>query len=266
MAMGNELKRCKVVILAGGLGMRLHEETEFRPKPMILIGNKPILWHIMKIYSSHGFNDFIICLGYKGEMIKNYFLNYEVLNSDFTIHLGSRSITWHGSRYDEHDWSVTLVDTGLSTLTGGRIKRIEKYIDSDNFMATYGDGIASININKLLQFHLAHGKVATLSGVRPTGRFGHLSVVGNEVYQFEEKPRAAGGWINGGFFVFNRRVFDYLDDVGALEETPLRQLAQDHELAIYKHHGHWRCMDTYRDMVTLQEEWDSGNAGWKIWE
>lgn len=252
----------KTVILCGGLGTRLKEETEFRPKPMIVIGGKPILWHIMKIYSSYGFKDFILCLGYKGEMIKDYFLEYDLVHSDFTIRLGNKEITRHSLFHDESDWQVTLADTGLQTMTGGRIKKIAKYIDGETFMMTYGDGLANINVREVVKFHRETGKIATVTAVRPIARFGELSVDGDLVQSFREKPQIESGWINGGFFVFQRKVFDYLDEECVLEREPLERLARDKQLAVYKHFGYWRCMDTYRDMEALHQEWVTGNPGW----
>jgi len=250
------------VILCGGLGTRLREETEFRPKPMIMIGDKPILWHIMKLYSHYGFNDFIVCLGYKGEVIKKFFLEYDLVNSDFTIRLGTKEITRHSIIYDERDWQVTLADTGNGTLTGGRVKKIEKYIDEDTFIMTYGDGLSNVNLKALIRFHRDKGKIATVTGVRPIARFGELLVDGNLVKTFSEKRQIESGWISGGFFVFERRIFDYLDEECMLEKKPLEKLAQENQLAVYKHYDYWRCMDTYRDLEALNQEWASGRPGW----
>ncbi len=252
----------KTVILCGGLGTRLREETEFRPKPMIMIGDKPILWHIMKLYSHYGFNDFILCLGYKGEVIKNFFLEYDLVNSDFTICLGTKEITRHSKIYDERDWQVTLADTGNGTLTGGRVKKIEKYIDEDTFIMTYGDGLSNVNLKELIRFHRDKGKIATVTGVRPIARFGELLVDGDLVKTFSEKPQIENGWISGGFFVFERKIFDYLDEECMLERKPLEKLAQENQLAVYKHSDYWRCMDTYRDLEALNQEWASGRPGW----
>jgi len=252
----------KTVILCGGFGTRLREETEFRPKPMIMIGEKPILWHIMKLYSHYGLYDFILCLGYKGEVIKNFFLEYDLVNSDFTIRLGTKEITRHSILDDESDWQVTLADTGNGTLTGGRVKKIEKYIDEDTFIVTYGDGLSDINLSELIRFHKEKGKIATVTGVRPVTRFGELSVDGDLVKTFSEKPQIANGWISGGFFVFQRKIFDYLDEQCMLERAPLEKLAQENQLAVYKHSGYWRCMDTYRDLESLNQEWASGRPGW----
>jgi len=252
----------KTVILCGGLGTRLREETEFKPKPMTAIGNKPILWHIMRYYSSFGFKDFILCLGYKGEVIKDYFLEYDLVNSDFTIRLGTKKIKRHSVFHDESDWQVTLAETGLQTMTGGRIKKIEKYISSRTFMLTYGDGLANIDIKALLKFHKERGKIATVTAVRPIARFGELSVDGDLVEAFREKPQIGSGWINGGFFVFERKFFDYLDEECVLEKEPLERLAREKQLAVYKHAGYWKCMDTYRDFEALNHEWASGRPGW----
>lgn len=253
----------KVVILCGGMGTRLREETEYRPKPMIEIGGKPILWHIMKNYSHYGFKDFVLCLGYKGEMIKEYFYNYEILNNDFTIELGKHKVQLHNS-HDEFGWKITMIDTGEKALKGARLKRIEKYIDSDTFMVTYGDGVANINIPDLLKFHNNHGKIATLTGVKPPSRFGTLSIKGNSVKSFIEKPQAIEGLINGGFFVFNKTLFNYLtdDDLCDLEIGTLDKLAEEKELMVYKHLGEWMCMDTVRDMDYLNKLWSSGKAFW----
>ena len=252
----------KTIILCGGLGTRLREETEFRPKPMIAIGGKPILWHIMRRYSTSGFKEFILCLGYKGEAIKNYFLEYDLVHSDFTIRLGTKEITRHSVFHDESGWQVTLAETGLQTMTGGRVKKIEKYIDGDCFMMTYGDGLANIDIHDLLKFHKERGKVATVTAVRPIARFGELSVDGDLVESFREKPQIGSGWINGGFFVFQRKIFDYLDEECVLEKEPMERLAREKQLAVYKHTGYWRCMDTYRDFEALNHDWESGRPGW----
>lgn len=257
-----------VVILCGGLGTRLREETEIRPKPMVEIGNKPILWHIMKIYAYWGFRDFILCLGYKGEMIKEYFLNYEILNNDFSIELGvNRKITVHGDS-GEKGWQVTLADTGDKSLKGSRIKRIQKYLKGETFMLTYGDGVINLDLNKLLAYHQKHGRVGTVTGVRPPSRFGELIAEGNQVISFAEKPQSSTGLINGGFFVFNRGIFDYLseDENCDFEVGPLEQLAADGQLMVYKHEGEWACMDTYRDMQYLNYLWKESRAFWKVWE
>ncbi len=258
----------KVVILCGGLGARLREETEFRPKPMVEVGGKPILWHIMKIYAHYGFNDFILCLGYKGDIIKEYFYHYELLNNDFTITLGdSKNITIHDDRYGEKDWRITLADTGAKALKGARIKRVEKYIDGDQFMLTYGDGIADIHIPSLMAFHNSHGKLATVTGVNPASRFGELKINGNQVESFSEKPQNSSEYISGGFFVFNRRILDYLSDEDNcdFEFGPLEKIAGEGQLMLYKQSGFWACMDTIRDMEYLNKLWDQNKAEWKIW-
>lgn len=254
----------KVVILAGGFGTRLSEETEMRPKPMVEIGGNPILWHIMKIYSTYGFNDFIICLGYKGYIIKEYFANYFIHNSDVTIDLKNNQIIVHSIKTEP--WKVTLVDTGLNTMTGGRIKRIQPYIGNKTFMLTYGDGVGNVNIEELLQFHKSHGKYATLTAVQPSGRFGVLELTGNQVIRFEEKPKGDGAWINGGFFVLEPQIFDYIEgDETVWEKEPLEKLAKDGQLMAYKHRGFWKPMDTLRDKRELEMLWQSGNPPWKIW-
>lgn len=257
----------KVVILCGGLGTRLKEETEYRPKPMVEIGGKPILWHIMKIYSHYGLKDFILCLGYKGEIVKEYFLNYEALNADFTISLGQeKKITMHNT-LEESDWSVTLADTGNNALKGARLKRVEKYITEDVFMVTYGDGVGDINIRELLNFHNQHGKIATVTGVRPPSLFGELVVKDNKALLFSEKPQASAGLINGGFFVFHKKLFAHLteDDNCDFERGPLEKIAAEGELMVYIHRGSWACMDTYRDVEYLNKLWQNNQAFWKVW-
>jgi glucose-1-phosphate cytidylyltransferase len=258
----------KAVILCGGLGTRLREETEYKPKPMIEIGGRPILWHIMKTFSVYGFNDFILCLGYKGEVIKNYFLNYEYLNNDFTVEMGSsKRPEIHGDQ-GERGWRVTLADTGEKALKGARIKRVEKYVDGDLFMLTYGDGVANINLDELLAFHKSHNAIGTVTGVRPPSRFGEMVCKENCVVSFTEKPQVSQGLINGGFFVFNRKIFDYLteDDNCDFEKGPLEQLTKEGELMVYEHKGEWACMDTYRDMMYLNELWEGRKAFWRTWE
>ena len=255
----------KVVILCGGLGTRLKEETEVKPKPMVEIGGMPILWHIMKTYASHGFNNFILCLGYKGEKIKEFFYHYEMLSNDFTIELGTNNIEIH-PRHAESGWKVTLVDTGLNTMTGARVKRIERFIEEDHFMLTYGDGVTDLNINDLLQFHLDHGKIGTVTGVSPPSRYGEIYIEGDKVLSFQEKPQKADGSINGGYFVLSKRFFEYLKDREdcILEREPLEKLAKDGELRVYDHTGFWQCMDTYRDLSFLEKLWSSGQAPWKV--
>jgi len=258
----------KIVILCGGMGTRFAEETEFKPKPMIEIGGKPILWHIMKIYSSYGYNDFVLCLGYKGEMIKEYFLNFEILNSDFTVEFGKdyKDIQIHNSRAEEN-WKVTLVDTGLHTMPGSRIKKVASFIDGDHFMMTYGDGVADINIKELIDFHFSHKKLATVTGVRPLARFGVLVIKENQVIEFTEKPQIQEGHINGGFFVLNKKVLDYIkdDENCSFEREPMENLAKDNELMVYFHDGYWHCMDTVRDRNSMETEWHKQNPAWKVW-
>lgn len=258
----------QVVILCGGKGTRLREETELRPKPMVYIGDRPILWHIMKLYAHYGHNEFILCLGYKGEVIKNYFLNYQALTSDFTLAIGrSFGPVFHNSPPEE-GWTVTLADTGLESQTGARVSRIRKYIRGDRFMLTYGDGLSDLDINKLIQFHLSHGKIGTVTGVRPPSRFGELGVDANgRVYEFNEKPQATAGLINGGFFVFERAIFDYLSDDESLvlEREPLQKLARDGQMVSYEHTGFWQPMDTYREYEYLNHLWATGKAPWKVW-
>ena len=254
----------KVVLLAGGRGTRIAEETTTRPKPMVEIGGRPILWHIMKIYASYGNKEFIVACGYKGEMIKEYFHNYYIHNSDYVIdlHDGSRKVV----KTNGDDWEVGLVDTGVDTQTGGRILRLKDWIDGQNFMVTYGDGVAKIDISKLVEFHIAHGKIATVTAVRPPARFGGLDLDGDKVREFTEKPQTGEGWINGGFFVFTHAIFDYLnDDQTILEREPLERLANAGELMAYRHSGFWHPMDTLRDKNILEELWASNQAPWKLW-
>jgi len=255
----------KVAILCGGLGTRLREETEFRPKPLAEIGGKPILWHIMKLYAHFGFREFVLCLGYKGNAIKEYFLNYEAMNNDFTISLGRNSQIEYNDGHTEQDYRVTLADTGADTMTGGRIKRISRYIDDDTFMVTYGDGLSNIDICKLLEFHQSHGRLATVSTFRPVSRFGILDIRNNQVETFSEKPKS-DAWASAGFFVFNRRIFDYLgDDTCVLEREPLERLAEEGQLMSFQHEGFFYAMDTFREYQVLSDLWKSGNAPWKIW-
>ena len=256
----------KVVILAGGFGARLSEMTDLRPKPMIEIGEKPILWHIMKIYSHYGFNDFIVCLGYKGYVIKEYFTNYFLHQSDVTVDLKENKMVVHDCKSEP--WKVTLIDTGLNTMTGGRIKKTQKYIDNETFMLTYGDGVGNINIKELLEFHKTHGKYATMTSVQPPGRFGMLELDDKDsVLSFLEKPKGDGGWANGGFFVLEPEIFDYIGgDEDVWEKEPLEKLTGDRQLAAYKHHGFWHPMDTLRDKNLLDSLWKSGKASWKLWD
>jgi glucose-1-phosphate cytidylyltransferase len=258
----------EVVILCGGLGTRLREETEFRPKPMVNIGTRPILWHIIKYYSQFGYKDFVLALGYKGEMIKNYFCHYELMNNDVTIELGQPESMRIHHAHDEAGWKVTLADTGEKSLKGARLKKVERYISDDTFMMTYGDGIADVDINSLLAFHKAHGKLVTVTGVNPASRFGELKTDGDRVVSFTEKPQNGKGLINAGYFVFNRSILDYLsvDDLCDLEVGPLEQIAKEGQLMVFVHRGFWACMDTLRDMEYLNKLWDDGQAKWKTWE
>lgn len=260
------LKDKQLVILCGGMGTRMKEETEFRPKPLVEIGEMPILWHIMKIYAYQGFTDFILPLGYKGNMIKDYFVNYEWMSNDFTLNLRSRDKNFH-YRHRLEDWNITFVETGLETNTGGRVKKIEKYITDDEFMLTYGDGVADISINELIKFHRSKNVIATLTGVHPSSTYGVLDFKdGGRVKGFKEKPRL-DGWINAGFFVFNKRIFDYLDDNCVLEKKPMEKLAADGQLAVYLHNGFWKSMDTFKDQQILNKLWEEGDPPpWKIWE
>ena len=263
----------KVVILAGGLGTRLSEETGARPKPMVEIGERPILWHIMKTYSHYGFNDFVVCLGYKGYVIKEYFSNYFLHMSDVTFDMSDNSMSIHQNAVEP--WRVTLVDTGADTQTGGRVRRVADYISDDTFMLTYGDGVADVDIRQLVDFHKAHGKLATVTAVQPLGRFGSLEieddalvggVVAPGVRAFQEKPVGDGAWVNGGFFVFEPAVLERIEgDATALESTPLEGLAADGQLAAFRHRGFWQPMDALRDLRVLQALWDSGEAPWAVW-
>ena len=257
----------KVVLLAGGFGTRLSEETQNIPKPMVEIGGKPILWHIMKIYSTYGYNDFIILLGYKGYVIKEYFSNYFLHQCDVKIDIQNNSTEIINN--EAEPWKVTLVDTGLHTMTGGRIKRIEKLIGDERFMLTYGDGVGNVDIEQLVQSHMKHGKSITMTAVQPEGRFGSLKFIGDEqIASFQEKPKGDGSWINGGYFVCEPKVFEYLTDGDAtiFERDPLENMAKDGELYSYKHYGFWKPMDTLRDNKVLNEMWEQGKADWKIWK
>jgi len=257
----------KVVILAGGMGTRLSEETDLKPKPMAEIGDKPILWHIMKHYSHHGFNDFVLCLGYKGYMIKEYFANYFLHQADVTIDLKKNCLEVHHCKAEP--WKVTLVDTGLSTMTGGRLSRVKEYLGDKPFMLTYGDGVADIDLKKLLTFHRRHGKTATITAIQNLGRFGALETTSSgQVRAFKEKPKGDGAWINGGFFILEPEVFKYLsgNDSEVWERSPLEKLSAGGRLVAYKHSGFWKCMDTLRDKNELDSMWKSGQAPWKVWK
>lgn len=255
----------KVVILAGGLGTRLSEETSLKPKPMVEIGGKPILWHIMKMYSHYGFNEFVICLGYKGYIVKEYFANYFLHQSDVTVDMESNSIKYHKS--EAEPWKITLVDTGDQSMTGGRIKRVQDYIDKQAFMLTYGDGLCNVNISKLLEYHRSHQKMVTITSVQPSGRFGALSIDNlNSVNSFQEKPKGDGAWINGGFFVCQPEAFNYIRDDGTIwEKEPLEKIANEGMLKAYKHIGFWKPMDTLKDMQDLEKLWVEEAAPWKVW-
>lgn len=256
----------KAVLLAGGLGTRMREETEFRPKPMVEVGGRPVLWHIMKILGQQGLRDFVVCAGYRGELIKTYFLNYLALNQDFTVRLGDTSrVEYHGE-HAEWDWNVTVADTGAATMTGGRIRRVRRYVDGETFLCTYGDGIADIDLGALLEFHRSHGRLATMTTVQPTSRFGLLDLDDDGmVRRFKEKPQE-DGWINIGYFVFEPAIFDYLaGDDSILEREPLDTLAAQGQIAAYRHRGFWEPMDTFREFQMLNEMWSEGRAPWRTW-
>lgn len=270
----------KVVIFCGGMGTRLKEETEYKPKPLVEIGGHPILWHIMKMYAHYGFKDFVLCLGYKGDMIKEYFFNYARHNYDCTLELASGKVKIH-SGTALPDWTITCVDTGQRMMTGARLKKIEQFIDEEFFMLTYGDGLADINLKNLLDFHCSNKRIGTVTGVRPPSRFGELRILGQKVEEFSEKSQIKEGFINGGFFVFDKRIFSYLNDQDdcIFEREPLEKLSSDQQLAVYKHDGFWQCMDTYRDWQLLNNLWEGrevekelhfksvqgGGVPWKVW-
>ena len=255
----------RAVILAGGFGTRLREETEFKPKPMVEIGGRPILWHIMKIYAHQGVRDFIICLGYKGDVIRDYFLNYETRHCDVTLTLGSRNIEILNC-HAERDWRVTLAETGESTQTGGRVKRVTPYLDGERFLATYGDGVADLDLGQLVAFHEQHGKLGTITAVRPVSRYGELLIEQGTAKVFREKPQLHQGWVNGGFFVFEPQVLDLIGgDEESLEQGLLTRLTEMGQLAVYQHQGFWQCMDTYREVQLLNELWRSHEARWATW-
>lgn len=255
----------KVGILAGGAGSRLAEETHTKPKPMVEIGGRPILWHIMRIYAHYGFKDFVIALGYKGEVIKEYMVDYSALNSNLKVNLGTGEITMNGGY--KPDWTVELVDTGMSTMTGGRIKRLAPYFGNETFMITWGDGVSDIDLKKLLAFHRSHGKLATLTAVRPPARYGHMLFDGEQIVEFNEKPQTGEGWINGAFFVLEPEVFDYIEgDHIQWEKEPLENLAKDGQLMAYRHESFWQCMDTLREKHILENLWQGGNPPWKLWK
>ena len=255
----------KAVILAGGFGTRISEETQVKPKPLIEIGGMPLLWHIMKIFSQHGINDFVICCGYKGYMIKEYFANYSLHKSNITLDLRANSTQVHSSEVEP--WKITLVDTGLNTMTGGRLKRVKEFLDDEPFFFTYGDGLSDINLKELIEFHKYQKRSATVTAVRPPGRFGAMAISDNQVTKFQEKPEGDGDWINGGFFVLEKKIFDYLtDDKTIWEREPLEKLSNDNQLSAYKHSGFWQPIDTIRDKNHLEELWKLNKAPWKKWE
>ena len=259
----------KVVILCGGQGTRLREETEIRPKPMVEIGGRPILWHIMKLYATYGLTEFVLCLGYKGYIIKDFFINYEARMKDLTVHLGSRPGLEFHNGHDEEGWEITLAETGETAMTGARLWRVRRYLNDGPFCLTYGDGLGNVDVDQLLRFHRSHGKLGTVTGVRPPGRFGELQVIGERVASFAEKPQVTEGLINGGFFVFEPEfITRYLDDRDdlILEAEPLQRLAADGELMIWQHPGFWQPMDTYREWKLLDEMWATRTAPWKVWE
>jgi glucose-1-phosphate cytidylyltransferase len=254
----------KAVILAGGMGTRISEETSVRPKPMIEIGGKPILWHILKLYSAHGINDFVICLGYKGYVIKEYFANYFMHMSDITFDMTANKMEVHDAKAEP--WKVTLVDTGEHTMTGGRLKRVQKYLGDEDFCFTYGDGVGDVDITKLIATHKQHNRLSTVTATQPPGRFGALKLEDNRIAGFQEKPQGDGGWINGGFFVLSPKVIDYIaDDSTIWEREPLENLAQSGQMTAYLHDGFWQPMDTLRDKILLEELWAGGKAPWKVW-
>lgn len=256
----------KVVIFCGGLGTRLREETEFRPKPMVPVGERPILWHIMKTYAHYGHKEFILCLGYKGEAIKDYFRNYHWNTSDVTLSLGAQPKIKYHSQHAEEDWTVTMIDTGQNTMTGGRLKRVLPYLKDDTFLLTYGDGVTDSNINTSIEFHRKHKKILTITAVQPPGRFGDLEIADGKVTAFKEKPERQAGFINGGFFVVDRRIGKYLTgDTCVFENEPLDHLAAEKQIAAFQHTGFWQCMDTYREQQLLTGLWNGGKAPWKVW-
>jgi glucose-1-phosphate cytidylyltransferase len=268
MSRDTPIEQMPVVVLAGGMGTRLREETEHLPKPLVEIGERPILWHIMKLYGHHGAHRFLICLGYKSWQIKQFFLQYHEQGADLTVHIGSEEPpTFHDSPVTE-DWEVTLAETGLTTGTGGRLWRVRDYVDTDTFMFTYGDGIGRVDVAALLDFHRSHDRIGTVTGVHPTSRYGEMKVTDGVVTDFDEKPSTAEGYVSGGFFVFQREFFDYLDDDPELmfERAPLQQLARDGELAVFPHSGFWMGMDTFREFTELNRLWAAGDAPWKVWD
>lgn len=263
-------KSIPVAILCGGKGTRLREETEFRPKPMIMVGDRPMIWHIMKLYAHYGFADFMLCLGYKGEMIREYFFNYDWNHSDVLLELGTKRVTKLNNGHDEENWRLWMINTGQETMTGGRLKGLAPYLDrvgADLFMATYGDGVANINVKDVLDYHYSHGKLATVTAVRPPSRFGELFIQDSLARSFKEKPQTSEGWINGGFFILSRKVLDLIETENTVfEAEPMRTLSEMGELAVYQHNGFWQCMDTYRELELLTELHKSGKASWQVWK
>jgi glucose-1-phosphate cytidylyltransferase len=257
-----------VVILCGGRGTRLREETEYRPKPMVEVGGRPVVWHIMRIYAHYGFKRFLLCLGYKGFMIKEYFLNYRAIANDFTLQLGQHPNVTFADHDDEVDWTITMADTGVDAMTGARVKRAQKYLTAETFMLTYGDGLADIDVAALLRFHRRAGKLVTVTGIHPPSRFGEMQVDGDVVTSFTEKPQVSEGRVNGGFFVCQRAFLDYLsdDESCVLEQEPLRRAAADGQLAVYTHEGFWQCMDTFREYELLTGLWEENRAPWRVWK
>ena len=256
----------KTIILAGGVGTRLAEETDVRPKPMVEIGHRPILWHILKIYAHYGYSDFLVALGHKGEHIKRYMADYASLSANLTVDLGKGTVEVHGHEESPEDWRVELIDTGRHTETGGRMLRLRSHLDGDTFMMTFGDGVSDVDINALVEFHRSHGKLATLTAVRPPARFGHVELDGDRISDFSEKPQVGEGWINGGFFVLEPGVFDYIErEEVQFQREPLERLARDGQLMAYRHASFWQCMDTLRDKILLQQLWDNDDAPWKVW-
>jgi glucose-1-phosphate cytidylyltransferase len=256
----------QVAILAGGTGSRLSEETVAKPKPMVEVGGRPMLWHIMKYYAHWGHKDFVVALGYKGEYIKRYFVDYSSLSSDLTVSFADGKVSRHGNGNSMEDWTVRLIDTGVSSQTGGRIKRLERHLGGETFLLTWGDGVSTVDLDALIGFHRSHGKLATLTAVRPPARFGHLELDGDQITEFSEKPQLGEGWINGAFFVLEPGVFDYIDgDQTHFEREPLERLAADGQLMAFRHYDFWQCMDTLREKMLLDQLWESGEAPWKVW-
>lgn len=259
------LTESPLIILCGGHGTRLREETEWKPKPMVAVGNWPLLWHIMNYFACFGVRKFILCLGYKGQVIREFFMSYHENCSDMRIELGKNIITYPGDGYAGDDWEITLVDTGWETQTAGRVKKVGKYLTSDHFLLTYGDGLSDIDLNALVDCHLKNNRIGTVTAVRPTSRFAELVIDNNQVHKFSEKPPITEGWVSGGFFVFNKKMLDYIHKDEALESAPLHKLALDGELTAYQHAGFWQCVDTYRELLIVEKMWQTDQAPWKLW-